>query len=210
MGLSNGSGVLRDISLGVGNEAVLRRLRMSADECQRSRELKELFRATVERGRRIIAPAAVCKTLELSGGAHSVVRFRGTEFHIRSGGVAALLNGCSSATLMAATIGPELSSVMDGLMAEKKMTEAMIMDAFGSEAVEEAVNSLCRLLRESGVGREFVPTGRFSPGYGDWDLSAQREVLDELGAAQIGISLSSSSILIPEKSITAIMGWRPK
>ncbi|MCX6339452.1 MAG: hypothetical protein NTX71_05985 [Candidatus Aureabacteria bacterium] len=210
MGLSNGSGVLRDISLDIGNEDVLKRLRMSADEYRQSGELRELFRATVEWGWRLIAPAAACKTLELSRGAHAVVCFQGTGFHIRSGGVAALLDGCTGATLMAATIGPELSSAMDGLMAEKRMTEAMIMDAFGSEAVEGVVNSLCRLLRESDRWRNFIPTRRFSPGYGDWDLSAQREVLEELGAGQIGISLSSSSILIPEKSITAIMGWKPK
>jgi hypothetical protein len=95
---------------------------------------------------------------------------------------------------------------MDGLMAEKRMTEAMVMDAFGSEAVEGVVNTLCTRLRES--ERESVPTRRFSPGYGDWDLSAQRAVLEELGAAEIGIGVGDSSILIPEKSVTAIMGWK--
>jgi len=210
MGVSNGSGVLRDISLDIGNEEVLRRLRMSTDGYQHSSEMRELFRATVEEGRRLIAPAAVCMTRELLSIQDAVVRFRGTGFHVRSSGVAALLEGCTSATLMAATIGPALSSAMDELMAGKRMTEAMIMDAFGSEAVEGAVNSLCRLLQESDVGRESVSTRRFSPGYGDWDLSAQREVLEELGAGRIGISISSSLILIPEKSITAIMGWKPK
>ena len=204
--MSGVSGVFRDIIPDAGDDGIFRRLRMSADVYRRSDEMGELFRTTVAWGRRLIAPAAVCKTLAILDSADAVVRFRDTGFHVRSGGVAALLDGCASATLMAATIGSALSSAMDGLMVEKRMTEAVIMDAFGSEAVEGVINGLCLRLKES--ERESVPTRRFSPGYGDWDLSAQGSVLEELGAAEIGIGVSESSILIPEKSITAIMGWR--
>jgi hypothetical protein len=198
--------VIRDIIPEIGDEGIFRRLRMGAEG--HSDEMLGLFRATVAWGRRLMAPAAVCKHLTILGVEDAVVRFRDTVFHVRSSGVAALLDGCVSATLMAATVGPALSSAMDGLMAEKRMTEAMIMDAFGSEAVEGVINALCLRLREA--EREAVPTRRFSPGYGDWDLSAQSAVLEELGAARIGISVSESSILVPEKSVTAIMGWRQK
>jgi hypothetical protein len=200
------NGIIRDIIPEIGDEGLFRRLRMKADGNRHSDEIMELFRATVAWGRRLIAPAAVCKTLSVLGREDAVVRFQDTGFQVRSGDVAALLDECSSATLMAATIGPALSAAMDGLMAEKRMTEAMVMDAFGSEAVEGVVNTLCTRLRES--ERESVPTRRFSPGYGDWDLSAQRAVLEELGAAEIGIGVGDSSILIPEKSVTAIMGWK--
>lgn len=199
--------IFRDIIPEIGDEGIFRRLRMSAEARRHSDEMLELFRATVARGRRLIAPAAACKTFSILGSEDAVVRFRNTGFHVRSGGVAALLDGCSGATLMAATIGPALSAAVDGLMAEKRMTEAMIMDAFGSEAVEGVISALCMRLRE--VERGSVPTRRFSPGYGDWGLSAQRAALEELGAAEIGIGVGESSILIPEKSITAIMGWRP-
>lgn len=202
------NGIIRDIIPEIGDEGIFRRLHISAEGCRRSDEMGGLFRATVAWGRRLIEPAAVCKILTITSSEEAVVRFRDTGFQIRSNDVAALLDGCILATLMAATVGPALSSAMEGLMAEKRMTEAMIMDAFGSEAVEGVVGALCLRLRETVPGS--VPTRRFSPGYGDWGLSAQASVLGELGADRIGIGVSESSILIPEKSVTAIMGWRPK
>ena len=50
-------------------------------------------------------------------------------------------------------------------------------------------------------------TPAFSPGYGDWDLAAQRQVLDLLQAPKrIGLTLTAGGMLVPEKSITALVG----
>jgi cobalamin-dependent methionine synthase I len=108
---------------------------------------------------------------------------------------------------MAATIGNELSLETERLMKEKKMTEALLMDAFGSEAVEEVVNTLCRLLQEAEAFKDQAMTRRFSPGYGDWRLEAQEAIVKELAVDRIGITLSRHFALVPEKSITAIVGW---
>ena len=48
---------------------------------------------------------------------------------------------------------------------------------------------------------------RFSPGYGDFDLKYQKDILEYLDAnKKIGISLTDSLMMIPTKSITAIIG----
>ena len=47
---------------------------------------------------------------------------------------------------------------------------------------------------------------RFSPGYGDWPIDQQPELIRLAKAGEIGVSLSSSMMLIPRKSITAIIG----
>ena len=51
---------------------------------------------------------------------------------------------------------------------------------------------------------------RFSPGYGDWPIQAQPEMLRLAKAHEIGISLTSSLMLTPRKSVTAIIGLIPK
>ena len=48
---------------------------------------------------------------------------------------------------------------------------------------------------------------RYSPGYGDWDLPVQREVLELVEAKSIGLSLTETFILQPRKSVTAVIGW---
>lgn len=48
---------------------------------------------------------------------------------------------------------------------------------------------------------------RFSPGYGDFALSHQEKFLNAINATKlIGITLSEGGIMIPEKSVSAIMG----
>ena len=50
-------------------------------------------------------------------------------------------------------------------------------------------------------------TGRYSPGYGDYPLECQDELIRLLdGARKIGLNVSRSHLLIPRKSITAVMG----
>ncbi len=66
-----------------------------------------------------------------------------------------------------------------------------------------------RLLRQpaapAGDGEYLTPA--FSPGYGDWDLRAQAKVLELLQAPKrIGLTLTGSGMLVPEKSITALVG----
>ena len=48
---------------------------------------------------------------------------------------------------------------------------------------------------------------RFSPGYGDFDLGAQRDILNVLNADKIlGIKLGSNLLMTPKKTITAVQG----
>lgn len=47
---------------------------------------------------------------------------------------------------------------------------------------------------------------RYSPGYGDLDLEIQPKLLKLLDGEQIGITTNSSHLLLPQKSITALIG----
>ena len=50
-------------------------------------------------------------------------------------------------------------------------------------------------------------TDRFSPGYGDMPLAQMREICEVLGAQRaIGLTVSAGGVMIPRKSVTAILG----
>jgi len=51
---------------------------------------------------------------------------------------------------------------------------------------------------------------RFSAGYGDFSLENQKIIYDVLKLEQLGISLSDKYMLIPEKSVTAVVGIKLK
>ena len=86
-------------------------------------------------------------------------------------------------------------------------SEGAIFDAVGSESVEAAADALEDYLR-----RQYARTGqvlvkrRFSPGYGDWALTAQKDIFNILPMDKIGVKLSPELIMAPEKSITAVIG----
>jgi cobalamin-dependent methionine synthase I len=47
---------------------------------------------------------------------------------------------------------------------------------------------------------------RFSPGYSDMSLEMQKKIFKLLKPENIGINLSPSCLMIPEKSVTAFVG----
>jgi hypothetical protein len=50
---------------------------------------------------------------------------------------------------------------------------------------------------------------RYSPGYGDWDITDQPHILALAGGEAIDVSVTPSCMLIPRKSVTAIIGLAP-
>lgn len=133
----------------------------------------------------------------------------GTSLTLEGQDILRHLEGCKEAILMAATLGPQVENVLmrSGVL---DMSQALMMDSCASTAIENVCDNLEAELRSSIEKEGFYLTDRFSPGYGDLPLAHQRmfcEVLDT--QRRIGLAVSASGIMIPRKSVTAIMGISP-
>ncbi|MDD4539632.1 MAG: hypothetical protein GX617_11290 [Lentisphaerae bacterium] len=128
---------------------------------------------------------------------------------IENDGVARLLAQCQYAWLAASTIGPELVALVNQALAAGDGAKAVVADAVGSETVEAAMDVLQNYagttLRRRGWQ---LSSKRFSVGYGGWALSAQAQFFAWLPLADMGLRLTPSAIIEPEKTITAIAGIR--
>lgn len=101
------------------------------------------------------------------------------------------------------TIGPKLEEEAAQLMKKNELLRALILDAFGSEAVEEVAIQSDGLLAREARKINLWPSKRFSPGYGKWDIKEQRFIFQILAADKIGVRLRSESfMMIPRKSIS--------
>ncbi|MBP3872725.1 MAG: hypothetical protein J6E32_03325 [Lachnospiraceae bacterium] len=117
-----------------------------------------------------------------------------------------LLDGCSEAVMVALTLGARLERHM---MTEevRDMSKAYILDVCASLAVERAADSFEDSLRSSLLPQGKYLTNRYSPGYGDLPLSIQKTLLDMLNAQRaIGLTLTPTGLMVPRKSITAVLG----
>lgn len=111
------------------------------------------------------------------------------------------LAGCDYAYVMAATTGIEAqrlierNSVIDPL-------KGLVTDCTGSAAIE----AFCDKINFSFENPDFLRP-RFSPGYGDLALEYQKDIIEYLETKKnIGMSLTESLMMVPVKSVTAIIG----
>ena len=107
----------------------------------------------------------------------------------------------------AATIGGALPEKSAEAMQQGRSAEAVIADAVGGECADAAMDFLqkqasAELARKGMRLAEF----RFSPGYGDWSLEAQKFFFEILPMEEMGIRLHDSMLMMPEKSVTATAG----
>ncbi len=131
----------------------------------------------------------------------------GTDFRPAGEDIRRLLSGCESAVLIAATLGAEAETLLRRMQV-RSMADAVILDACAGAAIENVCDNLC-----TDIAAELAPmflTERFSPGYGDLPLAQQRELCRVLDVGRrIGVSLSDGGIMIPQKTVTAILGVSP-
>ena len=125
---------------------------------------------------------------------------------IASSSLAKNLQGCEKALLFAATLG----HAPDRLIRRASVThmsDAVIYQAVAAEMIEAYCDSLNDGWNTSYTQRGWILHPRFSPGYGDLSLSLQRDIIRLLDTPrQIGLTLTESLIMLPSKSVTAIIG----
>ena len=116
------------------------------------------------------------------------------------------LKGCSRVVLLAATLGAQADTLIRRYSVQD-MEKAVIAQAVSAAMIEaycdETQNEIAQRNEFSGL----YPTARFSPGYGDFDIVYQKEILNLLNCARIGLTLTSGYMLVPSKSVTALFGF---
>ncbi len=120
---------------------------------------------------------------------------------VKSEALSKVLRGSSRVIFMAVTLGNEVDRLI-ARTAVRSKSEAFYLDAVSSayaESLAEHVNSL--------LAEKFELTRRFSPGYADFPLEAQADILSRLNSqASVGILLTDKHLMLPMKSITALIG----
>ena len=116
------------------------------------------------------------------------------------------LSGCAEAYAFAATAGPAVDRRLS-VLRYSEPAKALIMDAAASAAVEAFCDELNSSWEEEALAEGRFLRTRFSPGYGDLPITVQKELLQLLDAAHLaGITLTDSMMMIPRKSVSAVIG----
>lgn len=116
------------------------------------------------------------------------------------------LKNCTEIFLLGATAGVELDKRIRRYMVTEPDV-GVVMDSCGIQAVEQIADLAEKEMEQEVSAEGCHLTWRFSPGYGDLPLETQRELVRVLDThRKIGVSLTESCLMVPSKSVTAILG----
>ncbi len=126
---------------------------------------------------------------------------------LASAALSRLLRESTAVAAMATTVGPDIVEAAAAAVAREDGATAVTYDAVGGQTAEAAMGWMCDLVRQQLRRQGEQLTGRrFSPGYGDLPLESQQIIHRWLRLERLGLSLTSGSMLVPEKSVTALAG----
>lgn len=151
-------------------------------------------------------PRTVHRIFSLARTPQGTLAVADTVLRLEGRDIARHLEGCGRVVLMAVTLGDRVDRVVRTAQVND-MARAVTLDCCASALVEAVCDDAERTLRAQAAERGEFLTGRYSPGYGDLPLSIQRDFLSVVDAGRrIGLLASSSDLLVPRKSVTALLG----
>jgi len=131
------------------------------------------------------------------------------EMTISSTDLAKHLGSCSRAVMFAATLGASADTLIRKYSVQD-MEKSLIAQSVCNDMIETYCDEIEKEFSQSAELEGLFPVTRYSPGYGDFDITCQKDILKLLDASRIGLSLTDGYMLIPSKSVTAVIGFSEK
>lgn len=124
---------------------------------------------------------------------------------IQSKNLSKNLKGCKNVVVFGATLGTRVDLLMKKYSVSH-MTKAVVLQACATAVLEEYCDKIQKQIA-LGLDTGLYLRPRFSPGYGDFSILHQKDMLQMLEAPKkIGLTLTEGYMLTPTKSVTAVMG----
>lgn len=164
----------------------------------------DMMEECIREAEKVMQPRNVHRRFRLKVDDNDNISAGGLTFHSKN--LAKNLTGCGEIIFFAATLGNGVDMLMNRYN-KLSIAKAAVLQGVGAAAIEAYCNECQRAIEEELKAEGLFLRPRFSPGYGDLPLTIQGEFLDVLAAYKtVGIILSDGGVMLPEKSVTAVMG----
>lgn len=168
----------------------------------------ELMENCIQELCRKLSPRFFSREYPLSQTGEGELHFAG--FCVKSRDLGRNLEGCRSVILFGATLGAGADFLLRryGVL---DMGRAVVMQAASAAMIESYCNMENQRLEEEYRKQGMTLCPRFSPGYGDFPLSFQEKFAAALELEKtVGITLTEGFLMMPSKSVTAVIGVKKK
>lgn len=120
------------------------------------------------------------------------------------------IKGAEAVRVFLVTIGGALEEQSRALMSKGDELRGYLFDCIGSIAVESMAEEAEKTLRREAAKKGLSVSMRFSPGYCGWPIEDQKKLDKLLDFSRAGVRLTENYMMVPLKSISAVVGIGPK
>jgi len=201
--------IIKNIKLKIDEDEVLRYQGYSKNKVKKpSKVILQITKEEIVRSYGLFKPKGIfspvkIKQISFSDGRVDLKNGFSLNF---SNSIINLLKGTSYLALGVVTIGSSLENKVSEFFAQGEYPRAVALDAVGTVAVESLSRYIRNLVCQEAKKQYFKTTRYFSPGYGDWDISQQKNIFEIIPADKIGVKLTESYMIVPKKSLSWTMG----
>lgn len=115
------------------------------------------------------------------------------------------LSDCHSVIIFSLTAGSGIDRLMNSLVS--KPAGEYVVSSIGSALIESYADFFNTEIKKYFESKKQFTRPRFSPGYGDFSIDAQKDIISMTDASHLcGIYLTEALMLTPVKSVTGIIG----
>ena len=197
--------IKRDWVIAFDEEQIIQALGHSFTRLLQRPRYADAWRAALEDAQRLVQPAAVWDVFPIAEFRHQqVILSNGVRFG--NGPVTTVMGGASHLLVGVCTVGQAISQRIQALQEEREMLQGMLLDSLASWAVDAVRGQLCYLVEQDATRQGRRVSAPMSPGESEWSVEDQAILFSLLDASQIGVSLSTSMVMHPLKSLSIIIG----
>jgi hypothetical protein len=202
--------IIRDIPLSLKTREVLRRQGLGGGAKVRP-EIRILIRellAGVKKAQ-LLEPAGAYEIYTVTEISQRQLSLEGNpEVHDRL--LPSLLPQAKELAVAVCTIGPRLEKQVTDYFNHGEPLQGMLLDGIGSAAVDSLTEEVCKFIAGEASSRGYEASSPISPGMPGLPITEQWQLLKLVPAGEIEVSLTSSGIMVPRKSVSMVVGIGPQ
>ncbi len=170
---------------------------------QPDKRIQKMINKIEEQIVEVIEPKYIYKCYDINI-VNNEIQIEGCNLSLSGNRIFDYLKDCDKIVLMCATLSINTDRYIR-VSQSRDVTKAVIADSFASASIDQVCDNIKEELKQE--FNEYKQTPILRPGYGDFSLEFQNQILNVLNAdKEIGLSINDQSDLVPQKSITAVIG----
>lgn len=198
--------IVRDIRLTLELGDVLRRQGIREYSRLKS-DMKDLIQEllTGVNNGQLLEPAIAYQTYPIKEVGHDQLFLEG-DVVLHGSVLSSVLAEARELAVVVCTIGSRLEKQVAEYFNNDEALRGLLLDGIGSAAVDSLGFEVCSLIGNEASLHGYQASSPLSPGGPRFPLSEQWQLFKLAPADQIGVSLTSSGVMVPRKSISMVIG----